>query len=54
MVENQGWTDEHLKGMSHSHEVNSVSMEYVLNKLEERANWKRDHATIEHFVAKQP
>jgi hypothetical protein len=54
MVENQGWTDEHLKGMSHSYEVNSLSMEYLLNKLEERTNWKRDRATIEYFAAKQP
>jgi hypothetical protein len=54
MVENQGWTDEHLKGMSHSYEVNSISMEYLLSKLEERANWKRDRAAIKYFVAKQP
>ena len=50
----QGWTDEHLKGMSHSYKVNSVSMEYLLSKLEERENWKRDRAMIEYFVAKQP
>ena len=54
MVENQGWTDEHLKGMSHSYEINFVSMEYLLSKLEERANQKRDRAAIECFVAKQP
>ena len=54
MVENQGWTDDHLKAMSHSYEVNSLSMEYLLNKLEERANWKRDRAAIEYFAAKQP
>ena len=54
MVENQGWIDEHLKGMSHSYKVNSISMEYLLSKLEERANWKRDRAAIEYFVAKQP
>ena len=34
MVENQGCTDEHIKGMSYSYEVNSLSMEYLLNKLE--------------------
>ena len=54
MVENQGWTDEHLKGTSHSYEVNSLSMEYLLNKLEERGNWKRDRAALEYFAAKQP
>ena len=54
MVENQGWIDEHLKGMTHSYEVNYLSMEYLWNKLEERANWKRDHAAIEYFAAKQP
>jgi len=54
MVENQGWTDDHLKAMSHSYEVNSLSMAYLLNKLEERANWKRDRAAIEYFAAKQP
>ena len=54
MVENQGWIDEHLKGMYHSYEVNSVSMEYLLSNLEERANWKRDRAAIEYFTAKQP
>jgi hypothetical protein len=53
MVENQGWTDEHLKGTSHSYEINYVSMEYLLSKLEERANWKRDLAAIEYFAAKQ-
>ena len=52
MVENQGWTDDHLKAMSHSYEVNSLSMEYLLNKLEERANWKRDRAAIEYFATK--
>ena len=40
--------------MSHSYKVNSVSMEYLLSKLEERENWKRDRAMIEYFVAKQP
>jgi len=54
MVENQGWSDEHLKGVTHSYEVNSLSMEYLLNKLEERANWKRYCAAIEYFIAKQP
>ena len=54
MVENQGWTDEHLKGTSHTYEVNSLSMEYLLNKLEERGNWKRDRAALEYFAAKQP
>jgi hypothetical protein len=53
MVENQGWTDEHLKGMTHSYEVNSLSMEYLWKKLEERANWKRDRATLEYFATKQ-
>ena len=54
MVENQGWTYEHLNGMSHSYKINFVSMEYLLSKLEERANWKRDRAAIEYFAAKQP
>ena len=54
MVENQCWTDEHLKGTSNSYEVDSLSMEYLLSKLEERANWKRDRAAIEYFAAKQP
>jgi hypothetical protein len=54
MVENQGWTDEHLKGTTHSYEINSVSIEYLLSKLEERANWKRNRVAIEYFAAKQP
>jgi len=29
-------------------------MEYLLNKLEERANWKRDCVALEYFAAKQP
>ena len=54
MVENQGWTNEHLKGMTHSYEVNSLSMEYLLKKLEERSNWKSDRAALKYFAAKQP
>ena len=53
MAENQGWTDEHLKGMSHIYEVNALSMEYLWKKLEERANWKTDHAVLEYFATKQ-
>jgi len=29
MVDKQGWTDEHLKGISHTYEVNALSMEYL-------------------------
>ena len=36
MAENQGWTDEHLKGMSHSYKVNSIYTEYLLSKKKEK------------------
>jgi len=53
MVDKQGWIDEHLKGISHTYEVNALSMEYLWKKLEERANWKTDHAVLEYFATKQ-
>ena len=52
MVDNKGWIDEHLKGISHTYEVNALSMEYLWKKFEERANWKRDRATLEYYATK--
>ena len=48
MVENQGWTDNHLQGTNNIQLVNSISLDSLLNRLDERAKWKRDRAAIEH------
>ena len=49
MVENQGWIDNHLQGTNNIQLVNSISLDSLLNMLDERANWKRDRAAIEHY-----
>ena len=49
MLKNQGWTDNHLQGTNNIQLVNSISLDSLLNRLDERANWKRDRATIEHY-----
>jgi len=49
MVENEGWTDNHLQGTNNIQLVNSISLDSLLNRLDERANWKRDRAAIEHY-----
>jgi len=49
MVENQGWIDNHLQGTNNIQLVNSISLDSLLNRLDERANRKRDRASIEHY-----
>jgi hypothetical protein len=49
MVDNQGWTDNHLQGTNNIQLVNSTSLDSLLNRLDERANWKRDRVAIEHY-----
>jgi hypothetical protein len=42
MVENQGWTNNHLQGTNNIQLFNSISLDSLLNMLDERANWKRN------------
>lgn len=57
MISNQGWSDERLqlkKGWMHTvNEVNMLSAKIVLlmNKIDERATFKKDHEVIQHFAA---
>jgi len=54
IVENQGWTDNHLQGMNNIQLVNSISLDSLLNRLDERANWKRDELLLSIILSYEP